>query len=658
MSEKWTLEKVFDAYQDGIKVPRIQRGYVQGRNDAKGEAIRAEFVPALVAAVFGGKPLSLDFLYGVAEPYAQDSGRCLLLLDGQQRLTTLALLAWLCGKWDKRWRFDYEARRIPQLFMRDLLASDPSAGGKASETIRAAGWFLPIWKNDPSVGGMLRMLDALEEAIGERDRTAAQLENVTFLLHGIDGTGDTFDHIFRKMNARGKELSPWENLKAMLDKYVPKSLADEWREKVDSDWPECIWEHVGNDIAKLDNAMEKIVRIAWARVVGYEAQVATSWEWELRLVSDRETRTAFYQIAMLYFGELETIAGCWSPERTQNTLWGGDGNEEKFWGRLTDASAFWGAEQLRIAFLAEPLDIQEGRRRRRVLLNLLDCTDVGHNADNLLKKGVAFLMDGDWSHLDGFHKEQIADEQWKSGFDEDEIVEIERHPLVWRGSTAFLEEMLPEDMRNALAKLQSGVKADGKGLFLGLLGLCGKCNEGLPCGSIWIPKTDAGWAEECFSARRLFLRAGVAAWLKGAHYDTASGSCAWLNHLAELWNTVEKQGLKKITTKDGGWLFCVVNKNLGNTAIRLARSQTERERLLLLADVQVTPDNSPYITWGVLPYNGFMRAKDGTGFYNVKSMGWWMVDSPLFRWTRHDDGTFSMLSNMTGEETGGKVETD
>ena len=92
MSKSYTLDSLFGTFPGGIIVPRIQRGYVQGRDDNKGLGIRANFVPVLVSAAFGGKELALDFIYGIA----RDDGagmRCLHPLDGQQRLTTLFLLA-------------------------------------------------------------------------------------------------------------------------------------------------------------------------------------------------------------------------------------------------------------------------------------------------------------------------------------------------------------------------------------------------------------------------------------------------------------------------------------------------------------------------------------------------------------------------------------
>lgn len=658
MNEIYTLEKLFGRFPGGIRVPRIQRGYVQGRENGKGEAIRAEFVPALLAAIFRGKPLSLDFLYGVAVEDKRVADRCLMPLDGQQRLTTLALLAWLCGKWRKEWRFAYESRRIPGMFMEGLLNSAPPETGKASEIVRKEGWFLPVWENDPTVAGMLRMLDALDAGIGGRDRAAADFGTITFLLHGIDGTVETFDHIFRKMNARGKELSPWENLKAMLDKHVPQTLADEWREKVDGDWPEIIWAHVDRNVMALDNAMDKVVRMAYARFASFGAQSATLWQMESKIAGggnegfDVGKREAFYRTAASYFDALPSVASCWTDERVYNALWGGSGDERAFQNWLSNGRIASPHELLRMAFLAEKVNAPSVLRRRRTLLNLLDCTEIEKNGGDLLEKGLAFLTDGDWKELAGFHREQLADEQWKAQFDEREILDIECNSLVWRGSTAFLGEKCPEDMRNALSALQEAVQTKRTCLFLSLLGLSGKCDSSLPCRSIMIPEKEKDWAKECFSARRLFLREGVAAWLAGGRYNADSGSSAWLNHLSDLWNTAAKNSLKWIRTKDAGWLFCVKNTNLTNEAIRLVWSPEERNRLELLAKVQTTDTGIPYIVWRDLPYDGFMKAKDGDWYYNVKQESW-REFGELSRWAKDAESRFVEICSSAKSPVGG-----
>ena len=162
MSEMFTLERLFEAFPGGIRIPRIQRGYVQGRDDEKGKEIRANFVPTLVDAVFEGKDLTLDFIYGVAGSDGEGR-RCLLPLDGQQRLTTLFLLAWLCGKWNREWHFSYESRRIPQLFVEGLVAHSYMGTDKPSAQIENKSWFLPVWKDDPTVAGMLLSCTGLKE---------------------------------------------------------------------------------------------------------------------------------------------------------------------------------------------------------------------------------------------------------------------------------------------------------------------------------------------------------------------------------------------------------------------------------------------------------------------------------------------------------------
>lgn len=128
MSEIFTLESLFKKFAGGIRLPRIQRGYVQGRKDEKGIGIRRNFAPALVDAIFGGNELSLDFIYGVAE---EDSGegQSLLPLDGQQRLSTLLLLAWLCGKWATEWHFTYPTVVREGPFRTSMQSREETIGG-------------------------------------------------------------------------------------------------------------------------------------------------------------------------------------------------------------------------------------------------------------------------------------------------------------------------------------------------------------------------------------------------------------------------------------------------------------------------------------------------------------------------------------------------
>ena len=98
----------------GIRIPQIQRDYVQGRNSVRVETNRVNFVEELVSALTGkGKTMMLNFIYG----YYEDER--FVPIDGQQRLTTLFLLHFYvfskAGREDLRIRcdrlnFSYETR--------------------------------------------------------------------------------------------------------------------------------------------------------------------------------------------------------------------------------------------------------------------------------------------------------------------------------------------------------------------------------------------------------------------------------------------------------------------------------------------------------------------------------------------------------------------
>ncbi|MBR4672937.1 MAG: DUF262 domain-containing protein [Victivallales bacterium] len=641
MSEKYTLERIFSLFPKGICVPRIQRGYVQGRGDEKGLEIRKNFAPALVKAVFGGEELSLDFIYGVTKE------QCLLPLDGQQRLSTLFLLAWLCGKWKSDWCFTYEARRIPQLFVKGLLEHPCKAEGLPSVEIKGSGWFLPIWEKDPSVDGMLQMLDALHETIGQRNRADADFGRISFLLHGIDGHSDTFDHIFRKMNARGKELSPWENMKAMLDKYLPQELADAWRDKVDGDWTECIWLHSNNDISRLDAAMEKIIRVAYAR---FESQNDSLWQMEKKLSGDGEgafdekTRVTFYKIAAGYFDKLSTIAKCWTSERAQNALWNVPANETEFWKNwlLNRAPASCG-DILRMAFLAENAhdEVKDDQRRRRIILNLLDASSINvYNFVDAMKVGLDFIagildLETIKSRLVGYSPEQLGDEIRKWSIEEQAITTFETDELVKNGSLRFIgwtQFRDAEDISERLEPIRAAITGDE------WLDFYQDLVSRIPSEKINVHKRyiftplHAGdvnvWKEHILTDGR-FIDA-----LKMWHDapDTPQQTPAWMLQLVDLLRSgqVENSALRWWY----GWMYLLqTDSKRSANSIRLDFNDNERKNRQLLLNERVYFDSS----W---PW--WAKAKEDGVWYNVCDPSWWESDTPP-KGNRDADGNFQFI---------------
>ena len=234
-----------------IVVPVIQRDYAQGRESQFAKNVRERFVERLYEAVQeeNGNPLCMDFVY------FEKDGDKLIPVDGQQRLTTLWLfhvyhLAQENEEITKRLkRFSYEVRQTSRAFCKKLVERrhdwydelTENDTRTCKETICNQPWFFTAWRRDPTIMGMIRMLDTIH-AKGQGKTLADNWwegEYLTFL----DYTTQEKD-LYCKMNARGKLLTPFENLKAAIDERAPDDST--WKSAVDGTWLNKVWEIVGN----------------------------------------------------------------------------------------------------------------------------------------------------------------------------------------------------------------------------------------------------------------------------------------------------------------------------------------------------------------------------------------------------------------------------
>ena len=263
MSNQITFWELLESNK--IEIPIIQRDYAQGRDDDKVKQIRKSFVTTLhEMVVHADKSKDLDFIYGSIE-----EGK-LILLDGQQRLTTLFLLHWYlavaCSKieeLDKLKKFTYKTRITSNEFCNAL--TDIERGGsleiidekKLSKIIEKSSWFFSIWKADPTIKSMLVMLDEIHNVFQNDLDSEIDLWNqlisgikppITFYFLNMHDFKLT-DELYIKMNARGRPLSEFENFKAWLQEYVIKSkvqLPENFWENIDKKWTDLFWKHSKN----------------------------------------------------------------------------------------------------------------------------------------------------------------------------------------------------------------------------------------------------------------------------------------------------------------------------------------------------------------------------------------------------------------------------
>lgn len=258
MNDTYTLWQLLKEYK--IEIPIIQRDYAQGRIGK--EKLRNNFAKHLKEALTERKPIQLDFIYGIV-----DDGT-LAPLDGQQRLTTLWLLHWFIaykagkditeGASERLMRFSYQTRDSSRDFCRRLSEfSQAATEDTISEIIEKQNWFCNYWKQDPTVQSMLRMLDTLQTAFDKCnykqiwDSLTGSFCPVTFYFLDLVGMKQS-DDLYLKMNARGEQLTDFENFKADLSEYLTdRKESDEYKEfldlregfpiKMDRDWASIFW---------------------------------------------------------------------------------------------------------------------------------------------------------------------------------------------------------------------------------------------------------------------------------------------------------------------------------------------------------------------------------------------------------------------------------
>lgn len=227
-----------------VVIPGIQRHYVQGANNRKAESIRQQFVKEIIETIFSNESLNLHFIYGPINTDGEDS---FVPVDGQQRLTTLWLVARYAAErcdsitrvkiLELLSRFSYEDRINASRFCHafTLPESHWCIDDDPIVDILKQSWFLDYWKEDETVSSMIRMLSTIHN----------EWKNYSDILTGervLDGLGcqisfelkiDSFcDDIYMKMNARGLQLTQWENFKSKFAEVLG-DYKDAWENDIE-----------------------------------------------------------------------------------------------------------------------------------------------------------------------------------------------------------------------------------------------------------------------------------------------------------------------------------------------------------------------------------------------------------------------------------------
>ena len=178
----------------------------------------------------------------------------LVPLDGQQRLTTLFLLHWYAakrenipaGQWEVLKKFSYATRPSARRFCEQLLVFVPDfyTEKSLSEQICNEAWFPMAWNDDPTVEGMLRMLDTIHHTFAGTIhlwKALTEDRKITFYFKKLEDM-DITDDIYIKMNSRGKPLTDFEHFKAEFTEAIRETIGnDTISHKIDVTWTNMLW---------------------------------------------------------------------------------------------------------------------------------------------------------------------------------------------------------------------------------------------------------------------------------------------------------------------------------------------------------------------------------------------------------------------------------
>lgn len=274
-----------------IIIPTFQRDYAQGR--AGKEDLRKRFLNEIRNSLENNLELLLDFVYGTKKE------NVIYPLDGQQRLTTLWVVMWYAifmksteaGLEDRKKilrNFTYETRTSSRDFI-DWLCGEflkPNSSEEykhskisLSDFIQKQIGFYSGWKQDPTVQSVLRMLsgtqvvnkktqkietpfeDGIEQVFnGFEEKLFDRLfiNDCPIKFYHLDLLGiKQSDNLYVKMNARGEQLTSFENFKADLVGYLSKKdnlkdfvTLDNTKyilKKWDVDWTDLFWNERGKE---------------------------------------------------------------------------------------------------------------------------------------------------------------------------------------------------------------------------------------------------------------------------------------------------------------------------------------------------------------------------------------------------------------------------
>ncbi len=240
-------------------VPEIQREYVWGSNK--------DIIENFIKSIKEENSLNIGFLYSYTPNYATSEQKISYLIDGQQRFTTLYLLAFYISLKENKYddfksnshRFSYRVRHSTAQFLEKFVTETKII--EDFKNIEDKTWFLSYYKQDISISNVLALIKLLSEYTNELP-SYEQIMAVKFHNFNIAATGQG-EELYISMNSRGEKIQDNENLRAKLFEKVSDNKERVTRAKEYDNWQEFFWRNRGSN-SSADVGFNAFIRLVIA----------------------------------------------------------------------------------------------------------------------------------------------------------------------------------------------------------------------------------------------------------------------------------------------------------------------------------------------------------------------------------------------------------
>lgn len=226
-----------------VCIPAIQREYVQGYDEEQTNIVRSNFIDEIFDALSNESDLDIGIIYGYTQK-EESSGKSIFFpVDGQQRITTLYVIYWCLSMMKTETEDDllkdkilqYEVRNSTTRFFKELVNKEKieffkkcfSRKDSIYESLVSQEWFESQWLSDVTVLAVINVISEVYHKIIKKedvknfwDKALKNFSNIKFSLitfNNDDNNARRNSSLeFAKINARGKQLELFENVKSYL----------------------------------------------------------------------------------------------------------------------------------------------------------------------------------------------------------------------------------------------------------------------------------------------------------------------------------------------------------------------------------------------------------------------------------------------------------